>query len=189
MDLSRVSQGEMVAGVGGVLLFISLFLSWFSGGSTSVGGFTVSTSANAFDAFSFMWILMLVIAILVVGVAVASATGSAGSLPPNAHMIVAILGVLLFGWTFGWDIENDSAGVGSWLALVASMAIAFGGYDASRAAVTAARPRRTVPAAPPAQGGSPPGSGPPPSGPPPSGRPASGPPASEPPPSPRRPLS
>lgn len=155
MDMSRVSQGTLIAGVGGVLLFISLFLSWAS----APAGFG---SANAFDLFSGMDIIMLIVSVMVTGIAVATAVGAEASLPTGAAMIVTVLGVALLGFVFGIDIESDNAGIGAWLGLVATIAIVFGGYDSARTP-TVASPRRTAPpptspppTAPPTQAGPPP---------------------------------
>jgi hypothetical protein len=77
MDTSRMSQGHMVAGVGGVLLIVGLFLDWVSG------------LGNAFDAFSGMDIIMLIIGIVAIAWAASAGMGAAtppalsGMLPPR----------------------------------------------------------------------------------------------------------
>jgi hypothetical protein len=157
MDASKLSQGQLVAAAGGVGLIVSLFLSWTSG---VFGG-----SLSAFDAFSGMDIILLLIGVVALVFAGASAADAAGSMPPNGAWIVSALGLVAFGWSFGWDIEDSSAGIGAWLALIASIAITYGGYMAAHEPV-APKPARRVPRTPPggAVGGSaepPASSGPP----------------------------
>ena len=109
MDASRMSQGQMIAGAGGVLLIIGLFLSWGDG-------------ANAFDVFSGMDIIMLIVAI--VAVAWGALAGMGAVTPPAlSGMLVGLLGVAVLGFTLGTDLEAPNADIGAWLSLVASTAI------------------------------------------------------------------
>jgi hypothetical protein len=150
MDMSKMSQGQMIAGVGGVVLLISLFLDWVSGISLQVGATTVGTGgANAFDVFSGMDIIMLIVAVLAIVWAVSGAVGMA--LPASTGWVVALLGVVIVGWALGWDLENSNAGIGAWLGLVAAVAIAWGAFAAStRPAVTSSAPaRESTPTPPP----------------------------------------
>jgi hypothetical protein len=133
MDTSRMSQGQMIAGAGGVLLIVGLFLDWVSG------------FGNAFDAFSGMDIIMLIIAIMAIAWAASAAMGTATP-PVLSGMLVGLLGMIALGWALGWDLEEGDAGVGAWLALVASIAIAWGGLGGGRRPVAAPS---TTPAAPP----------------------------------------
>jgi hypothetical protein len=142
VDLSRMSQGQLITGIGGLVLLISLFLSWVSGVAFSGAFGSGSTSASAFDAFSGMDIIMLIIAILAMGVGVAGAAGS--SLPEGSGAIVGLLGVVTFGWALGYDLEISNAGLGAWLALAASAAIAWGGFETTRERRQVAR--RSAPA-------------------------------------------
>lgn len=107
-------------GVGGILLLISLFLSWAS---------AFGASASAFDLFSGMDIIMLVVAIAAIAYAASIATGRAASAPGGSPLILAGLGLVVVGWALGWDIETTGAGVGSWLALISSAAIAYGAFS------------------------------------------------------------
>lgn len=160
MDLSRVSQGQLVAGAGGVLLFISLFLHWAGG----------SSLWNA--SFVEIWILLVALAAAVYGLA--AVVGVELGLPPQAGLLVAGLGMAVLGFSFGWETEV-SGSIGVWLAILASLGIVFGAFSAARLPGPAAAPRRTAPPpAPPTAGGPPPTSGAPPTGGPPrSGMPPS----------------
>ena len=137
MDTSRMSQGQMVAAVGGVLLIVSLFLSWGEG-------------ASAFDAFSGMDIIMLIIGIIAVVWGAAAGMGAATP-PVLSAMLVGLLGVVVLGFTLGTDLELEDADIGAWLALVASIAIAWGALAGGSRRVTApaATRRPATPASPP----------------------------------------
>ena len=160
MDTSKVSQGELIAAVGGVLLIISLFLDWFSA-SASIAGVSVSASGNAFDVFSGMHIIMLIVGIAAVALAGAAALDAASNVPRGGALVLALLGVGAIGWTLGYDLETSNAGIGAWLALVAAIAIAFGGFEASgeRRAAPASSAATTAPTGPVTPAGS---AGPPP---------------------------
>jgi hypothetical protein len=135
VDTSKLSQGQMVAGVGGVLLIISLFLHW-AGAESAWNGFTV------------VHILILLVGIAAIAWAVLPLTGAAVSLPPGAPGVVAALGLIVFGFAAGWELEI-SGDVGVWLAVLASLGIFYGANMGSRRA-TAAGVSRAAPAAPPA---------------------------------------
>jgi hypothetical protein len=132
-----MSQGQMVAGVGGVLLIVGLFLDWVSG------------LGNAFDAFSGIDIILLIIGIVAIAWAASAAMGTATP-PALSGMLVGLLGVVALGWSLGWDLEEDAAGIGAWLSLVASIAIAWGGLGGGtrRVAAPAARRGPATPASP-----------------------------------------
>lgn len=135
MDTSRMSQGQMVAAAGGVLLIVALFLHWGAG-------------VSAWDGFSSMHIVMLLVGLIAIAWAVMPAVGST-SLPPSAPGLVFALAVAIFGFAVGWELEA-SGGIGVWLAIVASAAIAYGAYSHGRVgAPSAAAPSRTAASPPP----------------------------------------
>lgn len=140
MDMSNLSRGALIMGAGGLVLIIALFLSWVS---------ILGVSASAFDAFSGMDIIMLIIGVAALAYGVTMAVGASVGLPANSALILAVLGVVVFGWALGWDLEEPNAGVGAWLALFASIAIAYGGYDAwqTPAPMSATRTPRSRPSA------------------------------------------
>jgi hypothetical protein len=163
MDTSKLSQGQIVAAIGGIVLIVSLFLSWLEG---PFGG-----SASAFDAFSGMDIIMLIVGIAAIVWAAAVAMGGAASLPPRTGWFLTVFGLVVFGWALGWNLEFGSAGFGAWLAMFASLAIAYGGFselELTTRVTPSARPRTTPPptrtpsgtAGPAGTGGGPPGPGP-----------------------------
>ena len=122
MDTSKLTQGQMIVGIGGVVLVIAQFLSWASGLADS----------SAFDQFSIMDIIMLAVGLAAAAYAAAIGTGRSASVPPDAGLILTALGLLVVGWALGWDLEFPFAGFGAWLALAAGIAIAYGGFTTSR---------------------------------------------------------
>jgi hypothetical protein len=121
----------MVAGVGGAVLVVSLFLNWSEGGS-------------AFDSFSGIDLILLVIGVAALAYA-AVPMMSAAALPGNAARIIAGLGLVAIGWSLGWDLEDPGAGFGAWLGLVASVAVTYGAFEAASEPVSAPPPERPVP--------------------------------------------
>jgi hypothetical protein len=135
MDTSKLTQGQIIAAVGGALLVIAQFLSW-ADAAGPLGG-----SASAFDAFSIMDIIMLLVGIAAIGWAVAAAMDASARLPGNTPAILLLLAVLVGGWALGWDLENGTAGIGAWLGLIGALAIGAGAYEAGSGIGGLAGPR------------------------------------------------
>ena len=130
----------MIAGASGLALFIFMFVGWF-GLKVEAGGFEAETTANAWEWFSFIDILLFLAAIVAVALAVLRALGNVPTLPYPPAMIVAIAGavalvLVLFRLIFPGDAGTDADGVeatrkiGVFLGLIASAGIAYGGYTA-----------------------------------------------------------
>ena len=68
MDTSRLSQGELIAGISGLALFVVLFLPWY-GVDVNVAGFSASENASAWEAFDMTDILLFLVAVVAVGAA------------------------------------------------------------------------------------------------------------------------
>ena len=130
MDFSKVSQGELVAGAGGALLFVSLFAHWGGG-------------LSGFHLFSDVNILMVVISLAVVLFMLAPALDLERPVA-NAPTVVGCLGIAVFGFTFGWELEESGA-FGVWLGILASIAIAWGGFEAARHELPPRSRRRPAP--------------------------------------------
>jgi hypothetical protein len=79
-DTSRARFGDLIAGAAGVVLFISLFLNWYSVDvKSSVGGFsggTFSQSVSGWKAMGFIDILLAACALIAIAVAVARMAGA-----------------------------------------------------------------------------------------------------------------
>jgi len=144
MDTNRISQGEMIAAVAALVLFIVMFLTWFSvdlgdAADLLVG---VDTGANAWQAFGFIDIVLFVTIIVAVGGAVVAATATSVNAPVAVSAITAGFGIVSFLLVLyrvidppGGDIPDAagigiSRGIGVWLGLILTAAIAFGGWRA-----------------------------------------------------------
>jgi len=137
MDTSRLTTGDIIAGVGGIVLLISLFLPWY-GVSVDVAGFSASESGSGWEALGFIDILLFLIAIAAIGIVAARA---AGVLPADLPAPVILLGlgalaVLLVLFRIidipvDGDIPDEvdlSRKAGIFIALIASAAVAYGGW-------------------------------------------------------------
>lgn len=141
VDTSRISFGEMVAGASAVALLIFMFLPWY-GVSTEVPGFEASVSANAWEAFGFIDILLFLVILVTLGLVGARATGNVPTgLPAPPGLIVAVAGAIALVLIVlrilsipgpDVDVEGVDFGrkIGIFLGLIAAGGITFGGYTA-----------------------------------------------------------
>jgi hypothetical protein len=144
MNADRLSTGEKIAGASAVLLFIFMFFDWFnaevSGGN---GLFTASVGGNAWEAFSWIDLLMLLTVVVTIAVVVIRLADAVVEPPFSVNAAVAILGglcVLLILYRIidppgsGEEFEgvsiDISATVGAFLGLLAAAGITYGGYRA-----------------------------------------------------------
>ncbi len=86
MDTARLSQGQIIAAAGGLVLIISLFLDWTSRLTISlVGAASITTGgANAWNVFSGMDILMALVGLAAIVIAVLTRSKPATSQSPSA---------------------------------------------------------------------------------------------------------
>jgi hypothetical protein len=144
MNADRLSTGEKIAGVSAVLLFIFMFFDWFnaevSGGN---GLFSASVGGNAWEAFSWIDLLMLLTIVVTIAVVVIRLSDAVVEPPFSINAAVAILGglcvlLILFriidppggGEEFEGVSIDISATVGAFLGLLAAAGITYGGYRA-----------------------------------------------------------
>jgi hypothetical protein len=140
MDLTRLTQGEKIAGVSGIALILIMFIfDWYG-----VEG--ISGGVDAWEAYSFVDIVLFLAAASAIGLAVMRASQSEMNLPVAASAIVAGLGILAVVLVviriidppgggdisgFGVTVEVDvTRKIGVWLGLIAAAGVAFGGYRA-----------------------------------------------------------
>lgn len=137
MDTSKLTTGDMIAGVGGVVLLISLFLPWY-GVSVDVAGFSASESGSGWEALGFIDILLFLISVAVIAIVAAKA---AGALPAELPAPVVLLGLgalavlLVLYRIIDIPVDGDvpdqvdlSRKVGIFIALIASGAVSYGGW-------------------------------------------------------------
>ncbi len=141
MDADRLRTGEMIAGISAVALLIIMFLPWFGiGGAAGDAlqqaqdlGFApdVSTSANAWESFDFIDLVLLLTVIVAIGTAVATATATNVALPVAASAITAGLGILSTLLVLYRLIDppfDASRKFGVFVGLIAAAGIAYGGW-------------------------------------------------------------
>lgn len=92
MDNSRVGVGELVAGVGGLVLLLSLlFFNWYVA-KAEQAGVKLEVGISASDAFGLIYWILFIVAIVAIIAAIASALGAAANVPLGR--IVAVLGII-----------------------------------------------------------------------------------------------
>jgi hypothetical protein len=141
MDLNRLTQGEKIAGVSAILLFVFMFLDWY-GVKISGGGETINLGGggNAWDALDFIPILLLIAVVATVAIVLIEASDTDIELPVHGAAIVAVLGVVSFLLilfriidtptfaSIGGVSAEGTVKVGIFLALIAAAGMAFGGW-------------------------------------------------------------
>jgi hypothetical protein len=137
MDVNRLSQGEKIAAGSAIVLFIVMFFSWFGAPEVAeevLGAAGVDTpSANAWESFDFIDLILLLTIIVAVGAAALKASGNALTLPVPASTVTALLGALSTLLVLYRIIDppaDASRKFGVFLGLIFAAAIAYGGWRA-----------------------------------------------------------
>jgi hypothetical protein len=130
VDSSRLRTGELVAGGGGIALFVFLFFDWFGG----VGGFT-GNSLDGWDGLGGDVTGFIVALTCVAGPALATLAlaGQRVNIPAPRGAVTAALGslsVLIILWRF--FANPGDLKIGIFLALAAAVAVAAGAIMALR---------------------------------------------------------
>jgi hypothetical protein len=150
MDTSRLTTGDIIAGAGGVVLLISLFLPWY-GVSIDIANVSVSESATGWESLDFIDILLFLISIAAIGVVAARAAGQLPADVPGAVVLLGLggLAVLLVLYRIidipAGDVPDEvdlSRKIGVFIALIASGAIAYGGWRTNTETPEAGAPAR-----------------------------------------------
>jgi hypothetical protein len=130
LDSSRLRTGEIVAGSGGVALFVFLFFDWFSsvnelGGGGGVSGWDALTDLPGF--------LIILSGVSGIALACLAAAGQRVNIPVRRGAITALLGalaVLLILWRM--FAGSPTLKIGVFLGLAAAIAITAGALMALR---------------------------------------------------------
>ncbi|CAN5518601.1 hypothetical protein BH20ACT15_BH20ACT15_05880 [soil metagenome] len=121
MDVSRMGRGEQIAAVGGIVLIISLFLDW-------AGGFNGWELNNTLDIYLLITAAVAIIAAVTPGDSLplpgVTINGAAALL--GAVAAILLVWLIIFDWPDGAGRE-----FGVILALIASAAVAYGGYESA----------------------------------------------------------
>ena len=148
-DTNRLSTGEMIAAISGVVLLISMFLKWYSVSVSGGGGILGNTSlgvgsANAWESFGIIDLILFLCAITAIANAVLRAMARDVDLPWPTATIVAAAGALAFllilfrllvdpvdvGDVPGTVDVDVGRGLGLFLGLISAAGIAYGGWRA-----------------------------------------------------------
>jgi hypothetical protein len=141
VELNRLRQGDLIAGLGGVALLIVMFLDWYgAGGNATFQGqdIKISLGFNAWEAFSITDLILALTALSGIALAVITATRRSPALPVAASVITATLGALATLLVF-YRILNQpgpneffDVKLGAFLGFLSVLAIAVGGSLATR---------------------------------------------------------
>jgi hypothetical protein len=119
MDLRRLRHGEWIAGIAGVVLFVSLFLDWYDG-------------VNAWETFTASDVVLAISALMGAGLAVAAATQRTPAVPQALSALtvpVAIVAaVLAVIHTISIPGGAGSRDYGLWLGLAGSIGVLVGAW-------------------------------------------------------------
>jgi uncharacterized membrane protein YhaH (DUF805 family) len=147
MALDKLSTGEKIAAVSGVLLFVFMFFDWYGVEVSGVSGFSGTISGaggSAWDALEIIPLFLMLAIVVALGVAVVRLTDADLEPPVSMNAVVAALGglaVLLIlyrivdtpgGGDFGGVAVDLNLKLGIFLALISAAGIAYGGYSAMR---------------------------------------------------------
>jgi uncharacterized membrane protein len=137
--IGRMTQGQLIAGIGAVVLLVAMFLPWIgtSGPSLPAGitvpsGVSTSSSENIWKG-STLDVYLLVTVIVAVIPALLALTDSAEefSFVSAATFLLGVVAVILIAAYLTVDFPDGAdRKIGAFIGLVAAIVIAFGGFRA-----------------------------------------------------------
>jgi hypothetical protein len=140
MDTSRLTSGDITAGVGGIVLLISLFLPWY-GVSVNVAGFSASENASGWEVFSTIDIILFAIAVVAITLVALKALDQVPAETPVPLILLGLgaLAVLLIIYRLidspaPSDLPDEvdvSRKIGIFIGLIGAAGIAYGGWRAN----------------------------------------------------------
>jgi hypothetical protein len=122
--MSKPGPGQLIAGAGGALLIISLFLPWADVQGVSRSGWELWTMAD---------VLFVIAGLIALGAAITG--GRIGLFRPDLSLngatdLLGVVATVLLTWLIIFDFpEGASREIGVFLALIAAIAIAGGAGD------------------------------------------------------------
>lgn len=130
MDVNRLSQGQMVAAVSAILLFIVSFLPWFGAPSVITTAGTIGGNRNMWEFENPLDIYLLIVILVALVPAVLVFAGGGGDFPlaPFATTLLAGVGTLLIFYQLFDHGDGFSVKIGLFLGLIACAGITVGGY-------------------------------------------------------------
>jgi hypothetical protein len=137
--IGRLSQGQLIAGIGAVALLVAMFLPWIGVSGPSLpagisvpGGVGGSTSENIWKG-STLDIYLLITAIVALLPALLALTDSAEefSFVSAATFLLGVVAVILIAAFLTVDFPDGAdRKIGAFVGLAAALVIAYGGYRA-----------------------------------------------------------
>jgi hypothetical protein len=127
MDLTRVKQGERIAGIAAILFIIDMWLKWWTGGSI----LGVSIDFNAWELSDFLDILWFISALSGVALFLMAANNVALNLPVAMSAIATGLGGISTLFILYRIIDppySAGRGYGVFLGLILMAAMTYGAY-------------------------------------------------------------
>jgi hypothetical protein len=155
MDLNRLTTGDRVIAISGIVLFISSFFNWL-GAEASAGGFSVSQAKNAWS-FTLTLIAVLIGIAMVVIVALKAFDVKLPDLGGTSwSLVLFVMGVVAFVFvliklivgpnidTGGFNVDvSKTREFGIFIGLIATAGLAVGGwmlFQADKAGSSGASP-------------------------------------------------
>ena len=156
MDTSKLTPGDISAGVGGIVLLISLWLPWY-GVSVNVAGFSASSDASGWEVFSTIDIILFLIAVAAIALVVLKAVGQLPAEVPVPLVLLGLGGLAVLLILFRLidtpapsdlpDQVDVSRKIGLFLGLIGAAGVAYGGWRTNME-TTGVRPAAATPPPP-----------------------------------------
>jgi hypothetical protein len=153
MDTSKLTPGDISAGVGGIVLLISLWLPWY-GVSVNVAGFSASSDASGWEVFSTIDIILFLIAVAAIALVVLKAVGQLPAEVPVPLVLLGLGGLAVLLILFRLidtpapsdlpDQVDVSRKIGLFLGLIGAAGVAYGGWR-TNTETTGVRPAAATP--------------------------------------------
>jgi hypothetical protein len=137
--IGRLSQGQLIAGIGAVVLLVAMFLPWIgvSGPSIPAGiqlpsGASASTTENVWKGSTLDVYLLITVIVAALPVLLALTDAAEEfSFVSAATFLLGVVGVILIAAFLTVDFPDGAERkFGAFIGLVAAAAIAFGGFRA-----------------------------------------------------------
>jgi hypothetical protein len=140
MRLKPPRVGEIVAGAGGALLLISLFLPWFRATGTGRG----TADEVAFEAFAVLDLLLVALALAGLGLLLAEMVTPTPAIPVAWAALTGLLGLVGTLWVLVTVLSPPAAGLEplfALLGLVAAAGVTVGAFLSMRDEGFGVRPK------------------------------------------------
>jgi hypothetical protein len=136
---SRMSQGQLIAGIGAVVLLVAMFLPWIgvSGPSIPAGitlpsGVDTSTTDNIWKGptLDIYLLITVIVAALPVLLALTDSSEEFSFVSAATFLLGAVAVILIAAWLTVDFPDGAERKYGAFIGLVAAIAIAYGGFRA-----------------------------------------------------------